>query len=70
MFGMSPRGKHGGKLITCHECLNLNTASYGPGKPVCYEIDQRDGRPVAVQVKPNRQACHNFKAGGPPEYRH
>jgi len=62
MFGLNPkRGKCGGPLLTCRECLNMNTKAYGPGKPVCYEIEKRDGKPVAVEVKPNRKACHCFR---------
>ena len=64
MFGLKPkRGKSGGALLTCRACLNMNIHPYGPGKPVCYEIEKRDGNPVAVEVKPNRQACHKFQAG-------
>jgi len=64
MFGMMKQPRH-----QCRECLSFNTGT-GYGKPVCYEIDQRDGRPVAVAVKPNKTACHNFRAGGSPVYRH
>lgn len=73
MFGMSPkRGKHGGPALTCRECLNMNVKAYGPGKPVCYDLEKIDGKPVAVEVKPNRKACNSFKlnSGTPPVYRH
>jgi hypothetical protein len=72
MFGMMPnkKGKHGSVPPRCSECLGMNTAAYGPTRPVCYEIEQRDGKPVAVAVKPNKQACFKFQAGGPPVYRH
>ena len=71
MFGMMPnrKGKHGTLPPRCSECLNMKTGT-GYGKPVCYEIEARDGQPVAVVVKPNKQACGKFNAGGPPIYRH
>lgn len=62
MFGMMPsrKGKHGTLPPRCSECLNMKTGT-GYGKPVCYEIEQRNGTPVAVVVKPNKQACGKFR---------
>ena len=39
----------------------MNVKAYGPGKPVCYALEKIDGKPVAVEVKPNRKACHCFR---------
>ena len=62
MFGMRPkRGKNGGPILMCRECEEMNVKAYGPGKPVCYDLEKVDGKPVAVEVKPNRKACHCFR---------
>jgi len=72
MFGLSPRRGKNDPVLTCRECLGMNVKAYGPGKPVCYDLEKIDGKPVAVEVKPNRKACHCFRmnAAAPPVYRH
>jgi len=60
MFGMKCQPKK-----RCGICLNCETGT-GYGTPVCYKIQQHNGKPVAVAVGLNDKRadrCYNFKTG-------
>ena len=61
MFGMKDQPKR-----QCGICLNYRTDTTFP-TPVCYEIQQHDGKPVAVTVRlhDKRAAyCRSFNSAG------
>lgn len=42
----------------CGNCRHLIDDRYET--PVCYQIQQRDGKPVAVKVRRNGKACQSY----------
>ena len=57
MFGLNKSVKR-----RCRDCLYIKTKT-AYGVPVCYEIGQMDGKPVATEVSLNdarAEQCHKF----------
>lgn len=43
----------------CGTCHHLVEGRYED--PVCYQIEQRNGKPVAAKVKRNGKACQSYR---------
>lgn len=46
----------------CGTCLNLIVGRYQC--PVCYKIEQRNGKPVAIKRMRGNKACQAYKRKG------
>jgi len=45
----------------CGNCQIADSKTY-PGRSVCYLIEKKDDKPVAITVKENRAACGFYRA--------
>lgn len=46
----------------CGGCQNIDRETYrGTGQQVCYQLEYRGDRKVAVKVAENKKACNKFR---------
>lgn len=47
----------------CGDCQYIDRETYrGTGQEVCYQLEYRDDRKVAIKVSENKKACNKFWA--------